>query len=479
MNNKFHIIGLCSLFALLPTLLPGAQDSDVLQEQILTAYFDLFAGQWAPDMQSEHEHAGSTEWRDEDTEKYFPAVARANPKTDEDWRKLAQTDKREMLAAYYAMLGPDAAPDAALIRPLADFVIGTGGNAETLAQAVERALPGQVIALPAGRHTGETDVSKDLILVGLGGSKETLVTGELDFPLIIRGGDVLVCGLSFEFRGRNGTRKYAFCTSEGDTTVVSCRADSDTLSGFVAMASSRVRYMRCMAEKNRDSGFFWYESAHIVALGCIAAGNRLDGFGLYDEPQATLSRCVSTVNGQAGYMCKGRSQLTLTRCLSSENGGSGYRVLMNARMIAKACLSIKNGQIGYSADDKSRMTLDRCLSKENTRCGFVIFNDARLKAENCRSSGNGSNGFEFQGTSRSVLMHCLAKDNAGNGFAAYDYCRLEGRHLRACDNRACAIRTDGSSSAELAFFGAVGNGSGNAPESAGSSRITCEYSLTE
>ncbi len=490
----------CLFLVFLLSSVASAQDAASQQGRILSAYFDLFTEQWVPPLSFLDEQEINAGWTTEETAKYFPAVARANPKTADDWRKLAKADKRSMLAAYYAVLGPEAAPDSNLLRPLADFVVGFGGNADTLAQAVEQATPGQVIGILPGVHVGEVALTNGVILIGLGRSSEVIIQGRVKDPIRITGGDALLCGLTFRFQSQNGATMYALDATGGSVTVVSCRAENDSQAGFVVREQASARFLSCMAENNKYSGFVSFDRSRLKAVHCRSSGNGFSGFDAQADLSASFSRCVAKNNKVAGFTGCGRARLeathcrsvgnghagfavladssgTLTRCVAESNKEAGFAGLERARLEATHCRSVGNGNAGFAVQADSSGALTRCVAENNKYAGFAGLERARLEASGCRSSGNGTHGFALQTTSHATLTRCVAEKNSEHGFVSLHQSRLVGMHLCAHNNKGFSLRSEGTSVASVCFFEATGNGSGDSPECVAPSRVVCMYVL--
>jgi parallel beta-helix repeat protein len=177
-------------------------------------------------------------------------------------------------------------------------------------------------------------------------------------------------------------------TGAGTSTLTSCEAINNTLSGYLITGSSRVTLQGCRGQSNGDHGITIASNSDATLVDCVFTNNSKSGIYLESEGSATLEGTRSETNTEVGVLLmNGGNSFIMKSGAVSANSLEG--IIVNNEVDPRAI--ILNG--GSNLVDLFDVEI-----AGNKKDGIVLFSPMRgSKIEKCRVTGNFGYGMGIAG----------------------------------------------------------------------------------
>ncbi len=315
------------------------------------------------------------------------------------------------------------------------------GESSTIQEAIDTALPGDVVEIADGTYTGTGNKNLDF-----GGKAITLRSALGDRALCVidcqrddrgidfrngEGPDSIVEGLTIT----NGREFYdigggVYCHNHSSPTLINC-VISDSAArfggGVTCNADSNPTFLNCAISENSAAGIYCKSASNPTFTNCVISGNSDAGVHCQAGSNPTFTNCAISDNPAHGVYCDSNSNLTFNCCTitgnaSDGNGGGvcchqGSPTFTNCE-ISRNSAAGSGGGVYCSA---SSLTMIGCVVMDNTGAdgaGVSCNSGGNSTLSNCTISRNSSSYFHHGGggvycaDSNPTLTDCTITENS-------------------------------------------------------------------
>ncbi len=166
----------------------------------------------------------------------------------------------------------------------------------TIQEAIDAALPGQMVRVGDGVYVENVVVDHPLTLAG---SSDAVIDGNGGTALTLTGSNITVRGLTLT-NGGDGVRIAGNDTLFMNPTVTDCSGDGVVLEGV-----SRSVIFRANISRANSTGILIHETSGAALFRCDVSGCDDDGIAVRSSGSFTLTDCVAAGNGGTGLALDG------------------------------------------------------------------------------------------------------------------------------------------------------------------------------
>jgi PGF-pre-PGF domain-containing protein len=207
----------------------------------------------------------------------------------------------------------------------------------TIQEAVDSAMPGQMVRVGDGVYVENVVVDRSLTLAG---SCNAVIDGNGGDALTLTASNITVRGFTLT-NGGDGVRIAGNDTLFMNPTVTDCSGDGIVLEGV-----SRSVIFRAQINRADSTGILVNETTGAALFRCTVSGCGDDGVAVSRSHDVRFSAVNAIGNAGDGISLTSIDSFTVANCIAAGNGGTGL-----------ALDSVKNGQVSGTAMTGNRWNL--------------------------------------------------------------------------------------------------------------------------
>ncbi|MDD4253919.1 MAG: lectin like domain-containing protein [Methanofollis sp.] len=216
--------------------------------------------------------------------------------------------------AHWKDLTLDHADTNVCIKAITRDPLRVPEDYRTIQEAVDSAMPGQMVRVGDGVYVENVVVDHSLTLAG---SADAIIDGNGGDALTLTGSNITVRGLTLT-GGDDGVRVVCNDTLLMDLTVTDCSGDGIALESVARSVISGAGISRA----NR-TGILVNETAGAALFRCDVSGCGAAGVAVSRSPGVRFFVVNATDNAGDGISLASMDSFTLTNCIATGNAGTG------------------------------------------------------------------------------------------------------------------------------------------------------------
>jgi hypothetical protein len=299
-------------------------------------------------------------------------------------------NKIDMTEAIYALQVAGSVRTAT-----ASATINVPAQVPTIQQAIDAAVPGDVINVAAGNYTEALMIKDKTLTIQGAGSGATTITGVSGSDTLTIDGarGVIVSGLTIQGvpGGNNGILAMRVATVEIRDAVV----QDAPARGIFIVGLAGARLNNVTVQRSGIDGIHAFQDSTITFLGTVVSNNNLrDGVIISGSSSAHMTAATVTANGNgrhgidvthnSSFLVDAASVIIQNNQGSTTNNGKGILAFSSSSIIfqnGSSLLNENNGQDGIAVGSASSFYTDATSTltvRSAKRYGILLYSESNL-----------------------------------------------------------------------------------------------------
>ncbi|MGD9902615.1 MAG: protein kinase [Vicinamibacterales bacterium] len=233
-------------------------------------------------------------------------------------------------------------------------VAPTGGNYQSVVDAVREAAPWSRVLVRPGTYMGQILLNKPLELIAVGASTDVVLDGDATSALVIDTVDAMVRGFSLRMSGASSDAPAVIEVRSGQSMIDLCEVSAKTTACLhVGGRTARPIVRRCRFIGGQHEGVIFDEDAEGTLEACQIVAAPRTGVVIRDKANPVIRRCELQRTRFRGLHCGTNARGVVEDCHIEGGAGPAIEVsrgaqpmLRRVRVVAGADFAI---QAGYGA----------------------------------------------------------------------------------------------------------------------------------